>query len=280
MNAELDAALRLHGADTDDAVAGELVSVGWGTALFDRERQLVWDANYVRAAADRESSTRGSWPEPPSRCSPSAGWPTGWSVVADQRRRKQAAIRASRRSAGCSFNELVMVSSSSTRRAPSTRVDEVTVAELATGVRSEVQLDRATRRPGPAIATALAGSVRQPGRASSRRAARRAALRGARRAGRTSRLVPAVLGRRDRRSRARQHPPRLTEIAAMAGDRLAGRGGGRRASSGDELIFLGGPRRRLAAASSTGDSVSETVGADSTASAARPDAQRRSSVPS
>jgi ribosomal protein S18 acetylase RimI-like enzyme len=50
VSAELEAALRFI-AETDDAVAGELVSVGWGTALFDRERPVVWDANYVRATA-------------------------------------------------------------------------------------------------------------------------------------------------------------------------------------------------------------------------------------
>jgi ribosomal protein S18 acetylase RimI-like enzyme len=49
MSAELDAALRFL-ARVDDAVAGELVPLDWGTGVFDRERPLVWDGNYVRAA--------------------------------------------------------------------------------------------------------------------------------------------------------------------------------------------------------------------------------------
>jgi ribosomal protein S18 acetylase RimI-like enzyme len=48
MSAELRAALRFL-ARVDDAIAGELVSLEWGTGVFDRERPLVWDGNYVRA---------------------------------------------------------------------------------------------------------------------------------------------------------------------------------------------------------------------------------------
>ena len=47
MNAELQAALRFL-ARLDDAVAGERISLPFGTALFDPARPLVWDANYVR----------------------------------------------------------------------------------------------------------------------------------------------------------------------------------------------------------------------------------------
>ena len=43
-------------AEVDDAVAGEVVSLGWGTGVFDRRRPLVWDANYVRVAAAAELS--------------------------------------------------------------------------------------------------------------------------------------------------------------------------------------------------------------------------------
>ena len=53
MNAELDAALGFL-ARIDRAVAGELVPLDWGTGVFDRERPLVWDANYVRAERTAE----------------------------------------------------------------------------------------------------------------------------------------------------------------------------------------------------------------------------------
>ncbi len=52
---ELEAALSFL-ARIDDAVAGEVVSLGWGTGVFDRRRPRVWDANYVRVAASAESS--------------------------------------------------------------------------------------------------------------------------------------------------------------------------------------------------------------------------------
>jgi GNAT superfamily N-acetyltransferase len=35
----------------DEAVAGEVVDLGWGTGVFDRRRPVVWDANYVRVGA-------------------------------------------------------------------------------------------------------------------------------------------------------------------------------------------------------------------------------------
>jgi GNAT superfamily N-acetyltransferase len=48
MSAELDAALRFL-ARVDEAVAGELIPLDWGMGVFDRQRPLVWDGNYVRA---------------------------------------------------------------------------------------------------------------------------------------------------------------------------------------------------------------------------------------
>jgi ribosomal protein S18 acetylase RimI-like enzyme len=39
-------------ARLDDAAATELVPLGWGTGVFDRDRPLVWDANYVRVESD------------------------------------------------------------------------------------------------------------------------------------------------------------------------------------------------------------------------------------
>jgi ribosomal protein S18 acetylase RimI-like enzyme len=52
---ELEAVLSFL-AEVDDAVAGEVVSLGWGTGVFDRRRPRVWDANYVRVAAATELS--------------------------------------------------------------------------------------------------------------------------------------------------------------------------------------------------------------------------------
>jgi ribosomal protein S18 acetylase RimI-like enzyme len=46
------AAARSFLARLDDAAAGELVSLGWGTGIFDRHRPMVWDANYVRVEPD------------------------------------------------------------------------------------------------------------------------------------------------------------------------------------------------------------------------------------
>jgi ribosomal protein S18 acetylase RimI-like enzyme len=51
MGSELDTALSFL-ADLDDAVAGEVVPLGWGTGVFDPQRPRVWDANYVRVAPD------------------------------------------------------------------------------------------------------------------------------------------------------------------------------------------------------------------------------------
>ena len=53
--AELETALSFL-AELDDAVAGEVVSLGWGTGVFDRRRPLVWDANYMRVAPAAELS--------------------------------------------------------------------------------------------------------------------------------------------------------------------------------------------------------------------------------
>jgi GNAT superfamily N-acetyltransferase len=53
LSSELEAAARFV-THTDDAVAGELVSVVWGKGLFDPERPLVSDANYVRATEGAE----------------------------------------------------------------------------------------------------------------------------------------------------------------------------------------------------------------------------------
>ncbi|MGH2924637.1 MAG: GNAT family N-acetyltransferase [Solirubrobacterales bacterium] len=47
---ELDLALTFL-AGLDEAVAGEVVDLGWGTGVFDRDRPVVWDANYVRVGA-------------------------------------------------------------------------------------------------------------------------------------------------------------------------------------------------------------------------------------
>jgi ribosomal protein S18 acetylase RimI-like enzyme len=52
---ELRAALSFL-AEVDDAVAGEVVSLPWGTGVFDRARPRVWDANYVRVASAGEMS--------------------------------------------------------------------------------------------------------------------------------------------------------------------------------------------------------------------------------
>lgn len=57
VSSEFEAAARFV-AHTDDAVAGEFASVGWGTGLFDPERPLVWDANYVRATEAAELEAR------------------------------------------------------------------------------------------------------------------------------------------------------------------------------------------------------------------------------
>lgn len=151
MNAELDAALRFI-ADTDDAVAGELVSVGWGTALFDRERQLVWDANYVRAArtAELDAGQLAGAAEP---LFAERGLAHRQVVVPDQA--EGSRLRSGFEALGwSSVDELVMVS---VRPPPGAEhaVDEVTLAELR-GPAHEVQLIEPPGGPGPAIATALA----------------------------------------------------------------------------------------------------------------------------
>ncbi len=65
MSAELQAALRFL-AGVDDGIAGELVRSEWGTGVFDRERPLAWDGNYVRAerTAGREASAMVELAEP------------------------------------------------------------------------------------------------------------------------------------------------------------------------------------------------------------------------
>jgi ribosomal protein S18 acetylase RimI-like enzyme len=54
-DSELEAALSFL-AGLDEAVADEVIALGWGTGVFDRRRPVVWDANYVRVAPEGELS--------------------------------------------------------------------------------------------------------------------------------------------------------------------------------------------------------------------------------
>jgi len=135
VSAELDAALRFL-ARVDDAVAGELVQLGWGTGVFDRARPLVWDGNYVRAelTAELEAAYLAGSAEP---LFAERGLAHRMAVVPDEREGKRLApgfeALGWRRA-----HEVVMVSRIQPT-APRHQVEQVSVAGLRQA-RREVEL--------------------------------------------------------------------------------------------------------------------------------------------
>ena len=150
MSAELDAALRFL-ARVDDAVAGELVPLGWGTGVFDRARPLVWDGNYVRAewTAELEAAYLAGSAEP---LFAERGLAHRMAVVPDEREGKRLApgfeALGWRRA-----HEVVMVSRIQPT-APRHKVEQVSVAELRQA-RREVELAEPPGDADPAVLPSL-----------------------------------------------------------------------------------------------------------------------------
>jgi ribosomal protein S18 acetylase RimI-like enzyme len=150
VSAELDAALRFL-AHVDDAVAGELVALGWGTGVFDRARPLVWDGNYVRAerTAELEAAYLAGSAEP---LFTERGLAHRMAVVPDEREGKRLApgfeALGWRRA-----HEVVMVSRVQPT-APRHQVEQVSVAELRQA-RREVELAEPPSDADPAVLPSL-----------------------------------------------------------------------------------------------------------------------------
>jgi ribosomal protein S18 acetylase RimI-like enzyme len=147
---ELDAALGFL-ARIDRAVAGELVPLGWGTVVFDRERPLVWDANYVRAerTAELEAAYLAEAAEP---LFVERGVANRMVVVEDERPGKRLAP-GFEALGWLPVHRVVMVSRSQPA-APEHRVEEVSVAELRQA-RRELELAEPPRDADPATLPSL-----------------------------------------------------------------------------------------------------------------------------
>jgi GNAT superfamily N-acetyltransferase len=126
MNSELDAALGFL-ARIDRALAGELVPLGWGIGVVDRERPLVWDANYVRAerTAELEAAYLAETTEP---LFAERGVANRMVVVEDEREGKRLAP-GFEALGWLPVHRVVMVSRSQPV-APQHRVEELSVAEF------------------------------------------------------------------------------------------------------------------------------------------------------
>jgi GNAT superfamily N-acetyltransferase len=150
MSAELDAALRFL-ARIDQAVAGELVPLGWGTGLFDRERPLVWDANYVRAerTAELEAAHLAETAEPLF-----AERRLAHGMVAVQDDREGERLAPGFEALGWLRRHEVVMVSRSRPGAPQHRVEEVSVAELRRA-RREVELAEPPGDADPAMVPSL-----------------------------------------------------------------------------------------------------------------------------
>ncbi len=150
MSAELDAALRFL-ARIDEAVAGELVPLGWGTGVFDRERPLAWDANYVRAerTAELEAGYLAGTAEP---LFAERRLAHAMVVVQDEREGKRLAP-GFEALGWLPRHEVVMVSTSPPG-APQHAVEEVSVGELRQA-RREVELAEPPGDADPAILPSL-----------------------------------------------------------------------------------------------------------------------------
>jgi ribosomal protein S18 acetylase RimI-like enzyme len=153
--AELDAALRFL-ARIDDAVAGELVPLGWGTGVFDRRRPLVWDANYVRAerTAELEAAYLAGLAEP---LFAERGIRHRMVVLPDEREGKRLAP-AFDALGWLPRHEVVMVSRSQPA-APKHPVEEASVAEVGKA-RREVELAEPPGDADPAILPSLLDQLR------------------------------------------------------------------------------------------------------------------------